>query len=341
MARPRSTGEPDLASLGELKLIERIREKVVLLSGMPEEGFVVEGIGDDTAVLKWGQGDDLLLFTCDTLVEKVHFPTGTQPYHIGWKAVASNLSDIAAMGGIPQCAAVSLATPPGTPIADIDDLYDGMVDLAVRFGVGIVGGDSVESPRGLIVTVAVIGKVEKNLYVSRSGAKPGNAICVTGSLGGSVLGKHLAFTPCVEEGRFLATTCSPTAMIDISDGLASDLLKILQASGVTAEVFEDSIPVSEEAVRLAKKQNRSPVELALYDGEDFELLFTLPKERVEKCAQLLRDNFRTPVAVIGMVKSGRAKPVLVKEDGTRVVLEAEGYEHFRRNQPKAARAGKG
>jgi thiamine-monophosphate kinase len=329
MRRHRDPDEPDLAMMGELKLIERIREKVRLLSGMPQDDFVVEGIGDDAAVLRWGQGDEFLLLTCDTVVENVHFASEAQPYCIGWKALGSNLSDIAAMGGIPQCAVVSLASPSHQPVPEIDDLYDGMVDLAMRYGVAIVGGDTVESREGLIVTVTVVGKVEADRYVSRSGARPGDAICVTGTLGGSLLGKHLAFLPRVEEGRFLATKCFPTAMIDISDGLASDLLKVLQASHVTAEIFVRDIPVSQEAARLAKQTQQSPVDQALHGGEDFELLFTLPEDNVKQCLDRFRDSFRIPATVIGRVKEGRGEPILVKEDGTRVALEPGGYEHFR------------
>jgi len=334
MKRTQRPSEQTLAAFGELRLIERIRKKV-LSRGETGEKLVVEGIGDDTAVLKW-EKDWWLLLTCDTLVEGVHFVKGTAAYRVGWKAMGCNLSDIAAMGGIPLYAVVSLACPARTSVGEIDEMYAGMMDLARRFGVSIVGGDTVESPGGLCVTVALIGKVEKNRHVARSGAKPGDAICVTGRLGGSLLGKHLAFIPRVEEGRALATKCSPSAMIDISDGLASDLLKLLEASGVSAEISEDAIPVSEDAVRFAKQTGRSPVEHALQDGEDFELLFTLPEEKVGRCLRLFRRSFSTPVTVIGKVKKGRKKPILKRAEGSSVVLEGRGYEHFQ-SLPAAAR----
>ena len=326
---------PDLAVFGELELIERMRKKLcVSASKAGRKGSVVEGIGDDTAVLRSPKGDNLLLLTCDTLVEGVHFDKGTPPERIGWKAMACNLSDIAAMGGIPQYALVSLACPARTKVAQIDALYAGMNELAERFEVAIVGGDTVEFPLALVVTVTLVGKVEEKRYVSRAGARAGDFLCVTGALGGSLLGKHLAFIPRVAEGSFLATNFSPTAMIDLSDGLASDLMKMMQASRTTAEVFAEDIPVSEAAIRLAKRKGLSPIQVALYDGEDFELLFTLPREKVDRCLAQFRKNFSTQVTVIGRVRSGRKKPILVKKDGTVAPLEARGYEHFRKSQSR-------
>jgi thiamine-monophosphate kinase len=221
-------------------------------------------------------------------------------------------------------------------VAGIDAMYAGMTELANRFGVAIVGGDTVECSRGYVISVALIGKVEEERYVSRHGARPGDVVCVTGTLGGSLLGKHLAFTPRVPEGRFLATNFSPTAMIDISDGLASDLMKMMEASRTTAEVLAESIPVSEAAKRSAKRKGISALEAALHDGEDFELLFTLSKEEAEKCLALFRDKFSTPISVIGRVKRGRSRPLLVMKDGALAPLEAGGYEHFRasRRPPK-------
>ncbi len=339
MRRRRDANEPDLALLGELKLIERIREAVSGLDGMPGEGYVVKGVGDDAAVLRWDNRDDLILLTCDTLVEGVHFSPGTACYRVGWKALGCNLSDIAAMGGIPQYAVVSLALPHDVPVRQIDELYRGMVDLARRYSVAIVGGDTVESLDGLTVTVTLVGRVEAAFCVSRSGAKPGDAICVTGRLGGAGLGKHLAFQPRVEEGRFLATTCSPTSMIDISDGLGSDLVRILDASHVAAEVSAKDIPVSEEACRAAAQLQDSPLRQALYAGEDFELLFTLPGERVKECLDLLRGRFHIPATVIGDIREGRHGAILVEEDGTRAALEPGGYEHFRQARPRTTAGG--
>lgn len=332
MSARKSTTQLDLANFGELRLIERIRARLCPPSGrLPAEFSVVEGIGDDTAVIRWGTDANLLLLTCDTLVEKIHFRRGTPPYRIGWKAMACNLSDIAAMGGIPQYAVISVACPAGTKVAEIDQMYAGMNEVGQRFGVVIVGGDTVESPHALTVTVTLVGKVEENLYVTRRGARPGDALCVTGTLGGSLLGKHLDFLPRVEEGRFLAEKFSPTAMIDISDGLATDLMKMMQASRTTAELYAETVPVSEAAERSALRSRVSPLDMALYDGEDFELLFTLPKEKVDGCLADFRKNFSTPIAVIGRVKRGQKKPVLIKKDGTTVFLHAEGYEHFRKS----------
>jgi len=331
-----------LAVFGELRLIERIRKRLFpSANSRARQDRIVEGIGDDAAVLRFDKGRNLLLLTCDTLVETVHFLKGTPPRRIGWKAMASNLSDIAAMGGIPRYALVSLACPATTKVAEIDAIYSGMTEVADRFGVTVVGGDTVESPRALVITVAVSGEVEEAHYVTRGGARPGDILCVTGTLGGSLLGKHLTFLPRVEEGRFLATKLRPTAMIDISDGLASDLMKMMQASRTTAQIFAKQIPVSEEAIRLAKRKRRSPVEMALNDGEDFELLFTLPEEKLRRCITLFQEKFSTPITVIGKVKKGRGKPTLVHEDGTIVSIRAEGYEHFRKSQSRPADAQEG
>jgi thiamine-monophosphate kinase len=329
MSARRKGSHLDLAALGEFELIERIRKK--LCAGAEETSApasIVEGIGDDTAVLRWENGGDLLLLTCDTLVENVHFRTGTPPERIGWKALGCNLSDAAAMGGIPLYALVSLACPGDTKVADIEAMSAGMRELADHFGVAIVGGDTVESRGGLVVTVTVMGKVEEERYVSRHGARPGDVVCVTDTLGGSLLGKHLAFIPRVAEGRFLAIHCSPTAMIDVSDGLASDLMKIADASRITAEVYAEAIPVSEAAIRSAKQRKQSPISSALHDGEDFELLFTLPKETAEASLALFRKNFATPIATIGRIKRGRKPLLLVQGDGTTAPLNTQGYVHF-------------
>ena len=339
MPRPNIMHRARLRAFGELRLIERIRKEVSRRSTAASKPSVVEGIGDDAAVLRWGKGNNLLLLTCDALVETIHFRRGTPFYRIGWKAMGCNLSDIAAMGGIPRYAVVSLACPARTRVAEIDDLYAGMTELGDRFGVAVVGGDTVESPGGLVVTIALVGEVEENRYVSRCGAKPGDVICVTGTLGGSLLGKHLDFLPRVEEGRFLAVDCHPTAMIDLSDGLGSDLIKLMEASGTTAELFARAIPISEAAIRSARRQRTSPLRKALYDGEDFELLFTLRKEMVEECLALFRKKFSTPITAIGKVKRGRGKPVLTDEDGTSLAIKAEGYEHFRKKPPKTPRTG--
>lgn len=335
MKHARKSQGRTLADFGELQLIERIRKKV-LPRGKTGETCVVTGIGDDTAVLK-SEKDWWLLLACDTLVEGIHFAKKTSAYGVGWKAMGCNLSDIAAMGGIPLFAVVSLACPAGTSVREIDAMYAGMMDLAKRFDVSIVGGDTVEQSGGLCITVAILGKVEKNRHIARSGARPGDAICVTGSLGGSLFGKHLAFTPRVEEARALAKHCPPSAMIDISDGLASDLLKLLEASRVSAEISEEAIPVSHDAVEAAKREGMPPAEHALQDGEDFELLFTLPDDKVGKCLRLFRRHFSTPVTVIGKVKKGHRKPIVRQANGSSVALVTRGYEHFQSGGSKPAK----
>jgi thiamine-monophosphate kinase len=332
MASHNGKEELDLAALGEVELIERIRKKATLPAGeVGKEPQVLEGIGDDTAVVRWGTDKNLLLITCDTLVEEIHFAKGTPAYQIGWKAMGCSLSDIAAMGGRPCHAVVSLACPARMKVSETDSLYAGMMELAARYDVAVIGGDTVESPHGLVLTVTMTGITEGERYITRSGARAGDALCVTGELGGSLGGKHLTFVPRVDEGQFLAKTVGPTAMIDISDGLASDLTRLAEASHVGAEVLAKSIPISEAAVQSAEERGSSPLDAALYDGEDFELLFAVKAERVEKCLELFRRTFSTPVRVIGEVKPWKSGVTVIGEDGTAFALKAGGYEHFQKS----------
>jgi thiamine-monophosphate kinase len=187
-----------VADLGEFGLIARLRERVAT------SARVVEGIGDDAAVLEGPEAGRLLLFACDTIAEGVHFRPDDAPELVGRKALACNLSDIAAMGGVPRAATLAFGCKPETPVEVIDGLWAGMRALAAEFGTDLVGGDTHRSPHGLVLSVAIVGEVERELCVYRRGARAGDFVAVTGALGGSIAGRHLGFTPRVREGRWLA-----------------------------------------------------------------------------------------------------------------------------------------
>ena len=215
--------------MGETQLIEKITR------GLPCGSNVIAGVGDDAAVLKFDRSRHLLLAS-DMLVEGTHFTRNTPVELIGRKAIAVNISDIAAMGGIPDSAVVSIGLPPGTHLAFAQRLYTGMKKICRQFRVSIVGGDTVRS-KTIVINVAMTGIVKKKNLLLRSGAKQGDAVFVTGTLGGSILGKHLKFTPRVHEAQTLLRRVRITSMIDLSDGLSTDLHHITKASGTGAYIY--------------------------------------------------------------------------------------------------------
>jgi len=211
--------------IGEFGLIRKLQK--IIESNRPSRSSVVVGIGDDCAVLRSGDPGKLLLYTCDPVVEGVHYLAQTPPRQIGWKAMARNLSDIAAMGGLPRWAVVSIGLRPATPVKYVERIYDGLRAAAGKFGCQIVGGDIAHVRREQFVVVALLGEVEKSKLTLRSGAKIGDSVLVTGTLGGSLHGKHLKFTPRVAEARWLAQNFPIHAMIDLSDGLYGDLRRLV------------------------------------------------------------------------------------------------------------------
>ncbi len=275
------------------------------------------GIGDDAAVLPAGKKD--LLLTTDMLLEGKHFfLREARGFEIGWKAMAVNLSDIAAMGGVPRAAVVSLGAPASTPVAFLKKVYRGMKDAAGRFGAEIVGGDTNASER-LTIAVTLLGEVEKGKAVLRSGAKTGDWIFVTGSLGGSYGSKkHLCFTPRLREACWLAKNFRLHAMMDISDGLASDIHRIAEQSHVGVVLNESAVPVSRNA-RSVKP---------LTDGEDFELLFTLsPKEGSRLMRRPAPKGFPAFTHVGWIVRGGRVE--ILRKNGRLEKLTAKGFDHYR------------
>ena len=289
--------------IGEFGLIARLARTLAT-----RDASVAVGIGDDCAVLRGGDPKKFFLLTCDPVVEGIHFRRNTPPRRVGWKAMARNLSDIAAMGGLPRWAVVSLGLRPDTPVRYVENLYAGLRDAARRFGCTIVGGDTTHVAREPFIVVTIVGEVERRRVALRSGARVGDVVFVTGKLGGSSRGKHLTFTPRVREARWLVEHFPIHAMMDVSDGLASDLQRLVEASGVGFDIAAKSVPAN------------GTLRAALSDGEDFELLFTVARSRV---AGLKRKwKFKLRLTEIGRVIRRRA----VLLDG--VPLAAEGYDHF-------------
>ncbi|MDD5428908.1 MAG: thiamine-phosphate kinase [Candidatus Omnitrophica bacterium] len=297
---------------GELGLIERISKKIRL------DKSVVKGIGDDTAVIK-GTGNKYLLFTCDMLIEDVHFKRKqATPFQIGWKAMARNISDIAAMGGVPKYALVSAGLDPRLPVSFVDGIFDGINALAKKFKINIVGGDTSRSNK-IVIDISLIGEVEKKGPVLRSGAREGDAIFVTGFLGGSIKGKHLDFTPRLDAARALVKNFKVNSMIDISDGLLLDLWRILEASGRGALLYEDLIPASNKADSFRQ---------AVTAGEDFELLFTMSPKEAERFMRRYSMKLGVPVSLIGEVTSKRCGYRLIGKDWKEDRITGKGYCHF-------------
>lgn len=254
-----------LNKIGEFGLIKRFQEII------KTDSSVIEGVGDDCAVLKF-DSRHYQLFSCDMIVEGVDFLPQTDPYLIGRKAVAISVSDIAACGGMPKHCLVSLGIPKKTTVKFMDRFFMGIHDLAKKYKINIVGGDLSKS-RQLTVDVSMLGLVEKKNLVLRSRAEKGQLIFVTGKLGGSLKsGRHLKFVPRIDESRYLVNNFKPASMIDISDGLAADLGHILERSKKGAILYETLIP----------KNNDATLSEALFSGEDFELLFTIPLAAARK-----------------------------------------------------------
>lgn len=304
--------------LREFDLIRWIRQHA------PSGAQVCLGIGDDAAVV--GNRSTTTLVTTDVLVEGVHFDLAEAALRdVGWKALACSVSDIAAMGGRCSAAVVAVAAPSTLRLEGARELVEGLLACAAAFDAPLVGGDLAGTRGPLVISVALLGDTAGLEPVPRGGARPGDALLVTGQLGGSHLGRHLRFRPRQPEGFMLNQRFRPHAMIDISDGLAIDLHHILEESGVGAVVWADRVPVSDDARRAARQSGRSPLDHALGDGEDYELLFTLAEA---DAARLLAEQpLGVPVTRIGTITDAGA--ILVLPDGAEVPLEPAGWEHFR------------
>ena len=329
-----------ISDLGEFGLIDRIAKTATRSAKRAPIG-----IGDDAAALLLSPASALLA-TTDMLIEGVHFDLKTTDlYSLGWKAAAVNLSDIAAMGGVPRFCLTAMGIPSSLTVEQVDEFYRGFSDCIRKPGTVLVGGDTCRSRKGLIISVTVLGEADRKRVVTRAGARPGDLIYVTGTLGDSaaglelvrsaecgvrsktpavrkLIGKHLRPTPRVAEGRKLALSGFTSAMIDVSDGLSSDLGHICEQSGVGAEVFAEHIPLSKE-LRSAKGLKEPPLAYALSGGEDYELLFTSPVEREQEIMSL-----RVRATVIGAITRRRGMR-MVPERGDCRPIAPGGYDHFR------------
>ncbi len=337
-----------LRRLGELDLIRRIRDRVG-----PAGASVQTGIGDDAAVLDVAPGAALLA-TTDLLIEDVHFRRAwAAPRDIGWKAMAVNLSDVAAMGGTPRWALVALAVPEKTEPAEVDALYAGMQEAAAPHGVFIVGGDTCASRAGWVISVMLLGEHAGSPRL-RSAAKPGDAVAVTGTLGRAagglamlemgrpraqaagvtapeweaLVGAHLRPTARVTEGRWLGVASGVHAMQDCSDGVSTDLGHICRESGVGARVMLDRVPVAPEAQAAARALKADATRWAVSGGEDYELLVTCDPAAVEALTAGLERATGTRLTVIGEIEGLKEGLVFVDAAGEPVAMP-RGYEHFK------------
>ncbi|MDQ3991213.1 MAG: thiamine-phosphate kinase [Actinomycetota bacterium] len=328
----------------EDELIAAIRK---VIAG--DDPGVAVGVGDDAAVVDPGRNHTVL--TADVLVEGVHFDLETMaPHDLGYKALVVNLSDVAAMGGSPRYALVSLVLPPAVEPPWVMELYGGIREAADEHGTTVVGGDLSRGER-VVVAVALAGSVGKDRAVVRSGARPGDVLAVTGTLGGAAGGLRLSQAPPhgvrgplasdwgralvaaylrpaarVGEGETLAHA-GATAMMDLSDGLALDLSRMCAESGVGARVRLHDVPVAPGLEPLAGELGIEPVDLALHGGEDYELLVALPQEIVASVTEKIDERFGTRLTTIGeMVEDPGI--VVVAADGTERPLPPRGWDHF-------------
>ncbi len=333
-----------LKEIGEFGFINRITPGCLVR----HEG-VYKAIGDDAAAFYSPPGQ-LNLVTTDLLVERVHFlRNATSGYNLGYKALAVNLSDIAAMGGRAAEAFVSIAIPVECSLEYLDDLYRGMRALASEFQVNILGGDTTASKQDLIINIGIYGSVRENEILCRDGASPGDLICSTGYLGDSRAGLHLILNditadtaelkklfrahvlprPCLEEGRFLAGLSVVTSAIDVSDGLSSDLGHLASQSGTGARIYPDRIPVSPELKIFCERFGFDPLEYALAGGEDYTLLFTAPAEHITDLKEKYKERFGTGICILGeMTDTGELE--LVTGEGKTGTISQSGWNHFRR-----------
>ena len=296
-----------------------------LLSTLGKRDGALVGPGDDCAVVAVeGAAVDWLL-TSDPVIEGVHFLPDTEPRMIGRKAAGRVLSDIAAMGGEPVWLLVNVTAPADCAVDRLKAIYRGARSLCGKYGAAIIGGDVGRGP-ALALHVFGIGRTPRGAALRRMGARPGDGIYVTGRLGGSGAGRHLSFEPRITEGLWLREQGWPSAMMDVSDGVATDLRRLIKMNQVGAELEVSSIPVARAARDL--DDGRAPWHHALTDGEDFELLFTVPAGRRSAFESSWKDTFRLPCTAIGRVNARKNRLTIRDEKGRVSLWGAQGYEHF-------------
>lgn len=280
-----------LSEAGEDRLLAQI------LPTLSRNRLVVLGAGDDCAVLRGSPRDNRQLFKTDCVVEGIHFETTSPPASVGWKAMARPLSDFAAMSGVPQFALVTLVVPGERTLDWTKKIYRGLEKAARTFDVAIVGGETSNIKGPAVISVSLTGFVEQDRWISRSGGKANDELFVTGRLGGSLRGRHLRFTPRIDESRWLTQNFPIHAMMDLSDGLGVDLPRLARASGLGFEVNENAIP----------RQRGCSVAQAISDGEDYELLFAIaPEHSLSLKKRWLRRFPKLSLTRIGRLSSSMA-----------------------------------
>ena len=310
----------------EQKFISWLEKQLSNESKSSMTSNVILGIGDDGAIL--GNHSTLRVIVADAIVDKVHFHAQEHDLgSIGHKALAVNLSDIAAMGAIPEAAIVTLALPRQMTFGEAQRLFSGLANTAKRYGVAVVGGDTTRHDGPLMLSVTVTGYLQPHFYSREGwrmdGAKVGDLLFTTGPLGGSIAGKHLVFDPRLQFAKAVQERVVVNAATDISDSLAIDLSHLLRKCGLGAVLDLDRIPVSEAAQELSKESEKTALEHALYDGEDFELLLSMNPSQ----AELLRSDadFKFELYEIGSITSEHPGEILASE--SKEVVEVRGYEH--------------
>lgn len=332
--------------LGEFNLVEKIKKEIwnrEYRKGSKRD--VIVGIGDDTAVVTKDK-TKYSLVTTDMLVEGIHFSKKTASFkQIGWKSLACSLSDIAAMGGIPLYGLVSIGLPKHTTVREVKDLYKGIESLARKYKVKIIGGDTISSPRFFIISITLLGEIGRKELITRSGAKPGDRMLVTGTFGDAASGlvllkkykkikclihsarylirRCLLPEPRIKESRVLAQKRYATAMIDCSDGLDLSIRFICKHSNVGAKIYIDSIPLSSGLKKIRRFLEKTPLDFALFGGEDYELVFTTPENKVEEVIKQIPS-----VSIIGEIITKKEGVKFLDREGKVVRLKGKGYEHF-------------
>lgn len=336
----------EISTLGEFGLIKHLTQKIEL-----KDAASIKGVGDDAAVMDYSGAKKRVLVTTDLLLEGIHFDLSYVPLkHLGYKAAMVNFSDIYAMNGYPKQITVSIGISKRFSVEDMEDFYDGILLACQRHNVDLVGGDTSASVTGLTISITCIGEAEESKIVYRSGAKNTDLICVSGNLGAAYMGLQLlerektlfdktaeAVQPDFSGKEYILerqlkpearrdiieklskADILPTSMMDISDGLSSELLHICSESGVGCRVYEDKIPIDYQTAVMAEELNMNLVTAALNGGEDYELLFTVPLERHEDINKI------EGIKVIGYISDASEGSVLVTRDGNEITLKAQGW----------------
>jgi thiamine-monophosphate kinase len=344
-----------ISQIGEFGLIKKIKSIVdISVDDSTIYDNLLMGVADDTAVYK-PSSSKVQLLTTDAMVEAVHFDlTFTSLAHVGRKAIVSNISDVAAMCGVPRYATVTLCLPQKISVEMVEEFYKGVVSACKKYSCLIVGGDTTATAGNLVVSISLIGEADPEKVIYRSGAKVGDLFCATGHLGAShaglkilireknrylesnekfspnlepykmIIEKYLLPKPRLDISKIISDNVKVNAMIDISDGLASEVHHICNSSGVGADVWEHNIPVHTYTQKIADEFSEDVINYALYGGEEYELLFTLSDNDYEKLETLTSD-----VTILGRVTDKSKGINIVRENGEREPLQFNGWDHFR------------